>query len=102
MVPCICCTNGSYAYAFFLYVSVSGAPPQTPLGNLRRSLRPLVVRSILPSAIAASRFWRLQFPRLTCLYAKNSNPWSESTTPVRIGLQCLHFHLHYVPLLQIP
>src|SRR6218665_2645823 len=37
---------------------VSGAPPQTPLGNLRRSPDPLVVRGFLPSAIAVSRLRR--------------------------------------------
>src|SRR6218665_959920 len=34
---------------------VSGAALETPLGGLRRSLRPLVARSFVPSAIAASR-----------------------------------------------
>jgi len=34
---------------------------------------PLVGRGFLPSEIAASRLRRLQFPRLTCLYAKNYN-----------------------------
>src|SRR6218665_3210774 len=47
----------------FKIASVSGAPPQTPMGSLRRSPDPLVVRGFLPSAIAASRLRRLHFPR---------------------------------------
>ena len=38
---------------------------------LGRSPRPpIVVRGFLISAIAASCLWRLQFPRLTCVYPK--------------------------------
>src|SRR6218665_3291854 len=49
-------------HEMFKIASVSGAPPQTPLGSLRRSPDPLVGRGFLPSAIAASRLQRLQFP----------------------------------------
>src|SRR6218665_2693325 len=49
--------------------------------SLRRSLRPLVGRGFLPSAIAASRLQRLQFPRIICLYAKNSNISCPESAP---------------------
>src|SRR6218665_4228587 len=39
--------------------SVSGALPHTPLGSLRRSPNPLVVRGFLHSAIAVSGLRRL-------------------------------------------
>ena len=42
-----------------------GAPPQTPLGSLPRSHRPLVGRGFLPSAIAASRLRRLHCPQFS-------------------------------------
>ena len=43
---------------------------------------PLHVRGFLPSAIAASGIWRLQFPRLTCLYAKNSKLFLSPVHPL--------------------
>src|SRR6218665_2477504 len=44
--------------------SVSGAPPQTSLGSLRRSPDPLVAKGFLLSAKAASRLWHSQFELL--------------------------------------
>src|SRR6218665_4018716 len=43
----------------FKIASVSGAPPQTPLGSLRRSPDPLVMRGFLPLSIAVSHFGRV-------------------------------------------
>src|SRR6218665_3422837 len=44
--------------------SVSGVPPQTPLGSLRRSPDPVVAKGFLLSAIAVSRLWHSQFELL--------------------------------------
>src|SRR6218665_1206504 len=76
-------------HEMFKIVSLSDAPPD-----------PLVGRGFLPSAIAASRLRRLQFPPLACLYAKTEIPEAQSSPPWR--LQHLNFfHLQYVPLLEI-
>src|SRR6218665_3128397 len=81
--------------------SVSGAPPQTLWGSLRR---PLVVRGFLPSAIVALSLRRLKFPQPTCLYVKNLKitPYPEST-PRR--LQNIDFFTsdmsHYLKVLKI-
>src|SRR6218665_2352772 len=70
-------------------LTVSGAPPQTPLGSLRRSLDPLVARGFLPSAIAASRLRHLQYPHLHCLqlfYPHGLKPSSvKGRWPMRLG-----------------
>jgi len=47
----------------FKIASVSGAPPQTPLGAYDATPDPLIVRGFLPSAIAASGLRRLHFPQ---------------------------------------
>src|SRR6218665_602742 len=63
----------------FKILTVSGAPPQTPRGSLRRSPDPLVARGFLPSAIASSRLRRLQFP-----HGLKSNSVKEQW-PMRLG-----------------
>src|SRR6218665_3853537 len=71
-----------------------GIRPRPRWRSLRRSPDPLVNRGFFPSAIAASRLRRLQFPRLICLYAKNSNifcPESAPSTPTVPPF----FHLQY-------
>src|SRR6218665_3976254 len=40
-----------------------GLRPRPRWGSLRRPPDPLVVRGFLPSAIAASRLWRLHYPQ---------------------------------------
>jgi len=51
-------------HEMFKIASISGAPPQTPLSGLTTLSQTLVARGFLPSAIAASRLWRLHFPGL--------------------------------------
>src|SRR6218665_402880 len=70
--------------------------------GLRRSPDPLVGRGFLPSAIESSRLRRMQFPRLTCSYVKNSNI-SPSLEPTHLAPTALRFFLFQnVPLLEIP
>src|SRR6218665_880592 len=96
----------SILHEMFKIVSVSGALPQTPLRSLSYDapLDPLVGRGFLPSAIASSRLRRMQFPRLTCLYAKNSKI-SPAQSPPPWRLQHLDFFTfkisHYLKSLKI-
>ena len=56
-----------FGMKMFKIASVSGDPPQTPLGQLTTLPRPLVVRGFLPSAIASSSIRHLHacFPTRT-------------------------------------
>src|SRR6218665_3889112 len=56
--------------------------PDPARGGYDAPSDPLHVRGFLPSAIAASGIWRLQFPRLTCLYAKNSKLFLSPVHPL--------------------
>src|SRR6218665_1365467 len=91
-------------HEMFKIASLSGAPPQTPLGSLPRSLRPLVGRCFLPSAIAASRLRRLKFPQLHVYMRKLKfpNPRASSGGPPWRLQHLDSFLLQYVPLLKIP
>src|SRR6218665_706735 len=79
-----------------------GLCPRPRWGAYDGAPDPLVGRVFLPSAIASSRLRRMQFPRLTCLYAKNSKiflcPESTPLAPTSPRF----FHLQNVPLLEIP
>src|SRR6218665_1292231 len=85
---------------------ILGLRPIPSWGSLRRSSDPLVGRSFLPLAIAASRLRRLQFPQQfpTCLYAKNSkiSPCPESTFLAPTAPRFLIFNRsHYLKSLKI-
>src|SRR6218665_3575103 len=81
-----------------------GLRPRPRWGAYDAPTDPLVVRGFLPSAIAASGIWPLQFPRLTCLYAKNSKifPSQESTPSAPTAPQFFPSNMsHYLKSLKI-
>jgi len=88
----------------FKIASVSGAPPQTPVGKLTTLPDPLVVRGFLPSAIAASRLWRLQFSD-SHVYTRKTQTFSSPQSPPPRNLQRLDFFTsnmsHYLKSLKI-
>src|SRR6218665_2084835 len=64
----------------FKIASVSGAQPRPRWGSLRAPSDPLVIRGFLPSASAASRLRRLQYPIpcsdvLLSIPHAGSRPW---------------------------
>ena len=58
-----------------------GSAPDPAGGAYDAPPYPLVGRGFLPWAIAALRLRHMQFPRLTCLYAKKSNISCPEFTP---------------------
>src|SRR6218665_4173681 len=80
-----------------------GSAPD-PVGKLTTLPDPLVVRGFLPSAIAASRLWRLQFSD-SHVYTRKTQTFSSPQSPPPRNLQSLDFFTsnmsHYLKSLKI-